>query len=61
MSGQEMLRHKEPPSATCSFVKGYVVKGHAYEKVLPVAEHAKETFHMRVLDGLDIAELRDQL
>jgi hypothetical protein len=55
-----MLRHKEPPSATCSFMKRCVVKGRAHEKVLPVAEPAKKTFNMRVLDGLDIAELRDQ-
>jgi hypothetical protein len=59
-SGQEVLRHKEPPSAAaCSFMKRYVVQGHTYEKVLPVAKHAKTTFNMMYLAGLDIAELEE--
>lgn len=59
-SGQDALREKEKPSAAaCSFQKHYVVRGHAYEKVLPVSKSAKETFKLMEITGLPIGELED--
>jgi hypothetical protein len=59
-SGQDALRVKEKHSAAaCSFQKHYVVRGHAYNKVLPVSKHAKGTFKLMEMANLPIGELEE--
>jgi hypothetical protein len=60
VSGQDALREVEPHSAAASaFQKHYVVRGHVYEKVLPVSASAKETFKLMAMTGLPIGELEE--